>query len=148
MSKSFLWRQKTVGSPSKDNYATKYIFKKSISKCCSGCVGGSFWPTCRIAFQNSFSWLKNQREIWLLLEKTFFLGIFLCARWMQTCHKKGQKSKNNPLKLWEKLYKQLVFSKNHFMGKRLLSRRLHVWQPCGWRNRQKSEKLLARKKVR
>ena len=32
------------------------------------------------------------------------------------------------------------------MGKRRLSRRLHVWQPCRWSNRQKSEKILARKK--
>ena len=95
--------RKLLVSASEDSFAVKYIFKKSSSKCSSGCVGGSFYQHAALLFGIHFLWLKNQRQSCCLLEKTFFLGIFLCAGWMQTCHKNGEKSKNIPLKLWGKM---------------------------------------------
>ena len=69
MPKLFHWRQKIVGSSSEDNFATNYIFKKSSSKCSSGCVGGSFHQHAELLFRIQFFWRKIQKQSWFLLEK-------------------------------------------------------------------------------
>ena len=69
MPKPCHWRQKNVGSTSEDTFATKYIFKKSSSKCSSGCVGGSFHQHAELLFRIQFFWRKIQKQSWCLLEK-------------------------------------------------------------------------------
>ena len=108
MPNSFLWKQERLGSISKYIYATKYIFKKSSSKCSSYYVGGISCEHAELFLRIKFLWTKIRKQNWnFFLEKKFILGIFLHNRAMQVWQrwqKNGQKLKSFPLKFSKKLY--------------------------------------------
>ena len=97
---------------------------------------------CGSKFENKIDFSFCKRKI--------FLGIFPRTRGMQfdNASKKTDKKSKIFHSTSGKTCKNNQFSqKKHFMRKRLQSHRLHVWQSCRNKLSQKSEKVLARKKV-
>ena len=95
MPNSFLWRQERLGSISKYIYATKYIFKKSSSKCSSYYVGGISCEHAELFLRINILWTKIGKQNWIFfLEKKVILGIFLHTRAMQVWQRWQKRDKN------------------------------------------------------
>ena len=142
------------GSTSEDNYATKYIFKQSRSKCSSGQVGGNFYePTelfLRVEFWGSKS--ENRCKIYFFGKKQVYPGIIsLDTRnaILKNLPKISTKTENLPLKLRNKKKTKI---KQHDFSKFKLSREknpdtkiarlwalskkksLKIWKVVRWKN--------------
>ena len=114
------------------------MFRKSSTKCPSGHIGGSFHQHAELLFRIFLLWFKNQKQSWFLLEKTFFLGVFLCN---------AELNFDKPAKKTDKIPRifrsnsensytnNYLPQKKHYMGKPFRSHRLHVDSPAVWSHR-------------
>ena len=113
---------------------------------------GQFLRTWRVVSQNhSFVDQNSKTKLTFLSAKGRFSSESSPAHVecnLTTLPKKRTKNQKSSTQLLEKLVKTTSFlKKKHFMRKRLQSHRLHVWQSCRNKLSQKSEKVLARRKV-
>ena len=110
-----------------------------------------FLRTCRVVSQNQiFLDQSPKTKMIFFAKKNIFLGIFPRTRGMQFDNASKKTDKNSKIfhSTSGKLANTTSFlKKKHFLRKRLQSHRLHVWQSCRNKLSQKSEKVLARKKV-
>ena len=110
-----------------------------------------FLRTCRVVSQNQiFLDQSPKTKMIFFAKKNIFLGIFPRTRGMQFDNASKKTDKNSKIfhSTSGKLANTTIFlKKKHFLRKRLQSHRLHVWQSCRNKLSQKSEKVLARKKV-